>query len=267
MTWNVHAMGIFNTPYEKEHAKGIMELIKEEQPDILCMPEFAVNADLKKRIYPDKIMKEGGYKAYQFNMDNGYGPNILIGTAIFSRFPIVRYVAHELSPYIYLIEADVNVRGYIVRVGIMHLQSFGLSDEDKAVIEDVKKDQDQKSIVKSRSFAWKFNEAYVRRAHEADKAHAILSQSPYPIIVCGDFNDLPFSYTYRTIKERLNDAFADKGRGFGRTYNQIIPTLRIDHIFYNSNSLAVKAFKTRFSRFSDHSPVIANFEIVSEPRD
>src|SRR5690606_28451465 len=160
--------------------------------------------------YPDIIMREGGYKVYKFNMDNGFGPHIWIGTAIFSRYPIVRYKAHQLSPYIYLVENDVDINGTIVRVGVVHLQSFGLSDEDKAVIEEVKQEQDRESLRKSRSFIWKFNEAYVRRAEESDKAKAIIEQSPYPVIVCGDFNDLPYSYTYTTIKGPLKDAFAEK---------------------------------------------------------
>jgi endonuclease/exonuclease/phosphatase (EEP) superfamily protein YafD len=81
--------------------------------------------------------------------------------------------------------------------------------------------------------------------------------------VCGDFNDLPFSYTYSQIKGPLTDAFVKKGRGFGRTYNQIIPTLRIDHILYDDSALHLKAFKTVYSPLSDHSPVFANFEIKS----
>ena len=197
-------------------------------------------------------------------MDNGYGPNIWIGTAIFSKYPIIRFKAHELSPYIFLVENDININGTIIRVGIVHLQSFGLSDEDKAVIEEVKQEKNSESIVKSRSFAWKFNQAYVRRASEAQKVRSIISRSPYPVIICGDFNDLPYSYTYKIIKGNLKDAFAEKGRGFGRTYNQIIPTLRIDHIFYNSNEFKINALKTPYSEFSDHSPVIANFEIIPD---
>lgn len=267
MTWNVHAMGTFNTPHERAYANEIIRFIGREQPDVLCLPEFAIAENPKKRVYAAAIMKAGGYKSYQFNVDNGFGPHILIGTAVFSRYPMVRYKAHALSEFIYLVECDLDIDGTIVRVGVVHLQSFGLSDEDKAVIEEVKQETDRRSIAKSRSFIWKFNYAYERRAIEADRAREIIAQSPYPVIICGDFNDLPFSYTYTKIKGDLTDAFAEKGKGFGRTYNQIIPTLRIDHILYSKPALKLNAFVTQFSEFSDHSPVIANFEIVGDARD
>ncbi len=267
MSWNVHAMGTFNTPNEKFYANGVMELIQQESPDILCLPEFAVNTESRKRKYPPRIIRENHYKEYHFNMDNGYGPWIHLGTAVFSKYPIVAYKAHELAPYIYMVQCDVKIqKDQIIRVCIVHLRSFGLSDVDKAYIEDVKK-RNTDDLGKSRSFVWKFNQAYVERAQEADKAAAILAQSPYPVIVCGDFNDMPYSYTYKTIRNGFSDAFVDKGRGFGRTYNQIIPTLRIDHIFYNATALKLNAFKTQFSSFSDHSPLIANFEIIHKAKD
>lgn len=264
MTWNVHAMGTFNSPHEKEYAKGVMQFVKDENPDIVCMPEFAINATESRKAFFNRIIREGHYADYRFNMDNGYGPDIAIGTAIFSRYPIVRYTPHELSPYIFLLECDINIEGNLVKFGIVHLITFGLTDADKAVIEEVKQDQNKESISRSRSFIWKFNNAYVRRAAEAEKIRAIMSNSPYPVIICGDFNDLPYSYTYRTVRGALNDAFVEKGRGFGRSYNQIVPTLRIDHIFYTPGAFNIRAFKTPYSALSDHSPIIANFEIVNK---
>ena len=266
MTWNVHALGTFNHPHEKKHAEAIIDFIRHEDPDILCLPEFAMSANRKLRRYPEIIRKSGNYRSYYFKMDNNYGPHIQIGTALYSRYPVVHYQAHALSDLIFLLEVDILIGEQIVRVAAVHLKSFGLSDEDKAVIEQVKQ-QKTESLAKSRSFVWKFNQAYVERAREAEKVRQILGSSPYPVILCGDFNDLPYSYTYTTMKGSLNDAFSEKGRGFGRTYNQIIPTLRIDYILYNANALQVLALKTPYSGYSDHSPVIANFELTGNAKD
>ncbi len=38
---------------------------------------------------------------------------------------------------------------------------------------------------------------------------------PYPEIICGDFNDVPNSFTYFTIKGPRQDAFLEKGAKFG----------------------------------------------------
>ena len=81
------------------------------------------------------------------------------------------------------------------------------------------------------------------------------------MVVCGDMNDLPASYTYTTIRGNLNDAFVQKGKGFGRTYNEIFPTLRIDHIFYDPSALHIIGYKVPQIRISDHYPLIVNFEI------
>ena len=261
MSWNVHAMGTFNHPNEKQYQEGVIETIKNESPDILCLPEFAINADPKKRTNVPRILKNGQYEEYHFNMDNGYGTNIMIGTAFFSRYKVEHYKAYELSPYIFLLECDVRLKeNKIIRICAVHLQSFGLSDKDKALIEEMKQ-RNTESIGKSKPFAWKFNQAYIERGLEADKIAEIIRKSPYPVLLCGDFNDLPYSYTYMKSKGTLTDAFTQKGRGFGRTYNQIIPTLRIDHIFYEKSALNLKAFETVYSPHSDHSPVIANFEL------
>lgn len=266
MTWNVHAMGTFDHPNEKRQAEGIVSFIKKESPDILCLPEFAMNADASKRVYLPQIMKQNGYKKYYFNEDNDFGPQIRIGTAVFSRYPIIGYEVHQLSQYIFMVQCDVQVRpAKVISVCVVHLRSFMLSDEEKAVIEEVKRKRTRLDM--SGTFIYKLNLAYVARANEAERAADVLKKISNPIIVCGDFNDLPYSYTYRTIKGNLDDAFTFKGRGFGRTYNQISPTLRIDHMLYSPAVLKPIGFKTPLTRLSDHNPVVVNFEIIEDAKD
>ena len=103
-----------------------------------------------------------------------------------------------------------------------------------------------------------------RRARQADSVAAILRESPYPVIVCGDFNDLPGSYAYTTIRGPLSDAYEDYGRPFGRTYNRLSPTLRIDNIFYDPETFRCIDFKTVPTTLSDHNPIVATFEIKTK---
>jgi endonuclease/exonuclease/phosphatase family metal-dependent hydrolase len=269
MSWNVHGMGIFTPQSEKQHAAGIIKFIRQEDPDILCLPEFSVKALNAESKYLKELVKDR-YRYYRFDDDNSLGTTVLLGTAFLSKYPILSYKVYELDPYIHLLQCDLKPdKKTMVRVLVAHLHSFGLTDRDKAYIEKVKaKETDIESdLGTSRSFIWKFNEAYIFRAREADKIAAVVRNSPYPVLLCGDFNDLPYSYTWTTVKGHLDDAFIRKGRGLGRTYNQIIPTLRIDHIFYDPAVLSVLAFKTRYSALSDHSPVIANFEIIKPAQD
>ena len=78
--------------------------------------------------------------------------------------------------------------------------------------------------------------------------------------MCGDFNDVPNSYTYFTIRKDWQDAFLQKGFGIGRTYVHISPTLRIDYILASPafNVLQCRKFSTPWS---DHNPVVADMKL------
>jgi endonuclease/exonuclease/phosphatase family metal-dependent hydrolase len=95
---------------------------------------------------------------------------------------------------------------------------------------------------------------------QAEILHHKIEESPYPVIVCGDFNDVPSSYAYFTARGSLQDAFLKKGAGFGRTFRFISPTLRIDYILADKkfDVLQYSSFKVPFS---DHYPIIADFDI------
>ncbi len=261
VSWNTHGMGIFNKSSQKKTATEIVDYLLQQDADILVLPEFSVKAITESSIHKSRLQKEGGYKNYYFTMDNGLGADLLIGTSIFSRFPVINYQGVFLDPNIAISYSDVVFPSHdTARLFAVHLHTFGLTDNDKSYIEEVKK-RKAEGLKKSRSFLWKFNNAYALRAQEADKLAGYISESPYPVLVCGDFNDLPFSYTYATIRGNLDDAFSEMGRGFGRTYNQIVPTLRIDHVFFDPALFELTAFETPYVSLSDHSPILTRFRL------
>jgi endonuclease/exonuclease/phosphatase family metal-dependent hydrolase len=265
VTWNAHGMGIFNVPHSKPFDNRLLDFIKNIDADVLCLPEYHVPKTDVMKPFSRKIITNNQYVDFRFKDDNSLGTTIFLGTAVFSKYTFRNYVAHRLAEYTYLLQGDVDLPGgQTIRMFFVHLSTFGFSDDDKAYIDYVKKHSSfrGKALGYSRSFLWKFNYAFARRASEVDKAASIIAQSPYPIVLCGDFNDLPGSYTYTKLRGNLSDAFLEKGRGFGRTYNEIIPTLRIDHMFYDPKVLKPVGYSSEFTSLSDHNPVIVNFEII-----
>ncbi len=265
MTWNVHGMGLFNEPQNDKDDKKIIEYIVKQDADILCLPEFNTPKTQIRTDNAEEIIKQGGYKDYRFQADNTLGRYTFLGTAIFSKYPIHNYKSNKLGAYIYLIQGDIEfAKGDTVRMFFVHLNTFGLSDHDRAYIDQIGTQETDlmTELRRSRSFLWKFNYAFARRAKEVKKAIRVISESPYPVMVCGDFNDLPGSYTYTRFTEALEDPFLEKGTGFGRTYNQILPTLRIDYVFYDPDMLKCIGYRSKYTSLSDHNPVVVNFEIL-----
>ncbi len=265
VSWNSHGMGVFNKPVSKAFDRKIIDFLQEQDADILCMPEYSLTIDNILKPYAEKIIQNSGYTDYRFQADNSLNDKIYLGTAVFSKYPFRNYEAHQLSEYIYMLQGDVVLpENKVIRVFFVHLTTFGLSDKEKDYIDDVQRSADsvKGAIKRSRQFMDKLNVAYENRAAEVNKAVKIIKKSPYPVLLCGDFNDLPGSYTYTTMRGNLKDAFLEKGTGFGRTYNRLSPTIRIDHFFYDDSVLRLIGFECPATELSDHNPIITNFEIV-----
>jgi endonuclease/exonuclease/phosphatase family metal-dependent hydrolase len=107
----------------------------------------------------------------------------------------------------------------------------------------------------------KMKQAFVERAIQAQLVQSYLQKTPYPSIMTGDFNDVPGSYTYSTIKGDWEDAFLQKGLGIGATYLGISPTLRIDYILTNSH-WKVRAWESVDENLSDHHMILADLQLI-----
>lgn len=101
----------------------------------------------------------------------------------------------------------------------------------------------------------KMKDNYRKRADQADSIHAEIERSPYPVLVCGDFNDTPASYTYRQIRKGLTDGFRDCGSGYQYTFRQLYKLWRIDYVFYSKPLKGHECYSPEKS-YSDHNMVV-----------
>jgi len=81
------------------------------------------------------------------------------------------------------------------------------------------------------------------------------------VIVCGDFNDTPLSYSHRVFDRFLRDAYAKSGLGMGITYHEHKLYYRIDHIFCSKNIIPLHTWIDRTQKDSDHYPVISRIRL------
>lgn len=253
ISYNVHT---FNTVAGENSSKEIAKFLIEEGADIVCLQEFfSYKSKTPKEEDIVMLLPQLPYNHIFYNVIK---KNSSFGLAIFSRFPIVgkgefRF-PNSSNAAIY---ADVNVNGNIVRVYNNHLQSnsFNLAKTLSRFR------QDDKRIDELVNASSKIKAAFIKRAEQVDRISEHIKTSPHPPIVCGDFNDTPVSYTYRTMKGSLNDAFTQVGRGMPSTYRGFFPSFRIDYIFYdkkmNANYYDVLSEVTA----SDHYPIVASLEL------
>ncbi|MDP4132369.1 MAG: endonuclease/exonuclease/phosphatase family protein, partial [Bacteroidota bacterium] len=251
------------------HRIPMLDLIGKQHADILCLQEFYEPADSAKSNIR-YIRNQLQFPFYFFSKDyhNHYG-KYETGVIIFSKYPITaslrtKFYKDTVPKAESLIAADIEVNGQIIRVYTTHLQSVLFKSKDFRNVEIIRNAEDS-ILMASRSLAKKLKAALGLRGYQADTVRKQLDSSPYPLVICGDFNDVPNSYTYFHIRGKLQDAFIAKCFGIGRTYIHISPTLRIDYILPSPEFQIVQAMKLS-SPYSDHHAMLADLQLPVRKR-
>ena len=209
--------------------------------DVLCLQEF----NDKTELHLDNTLKYN----YKYTI-----PEKTI--AILSKYPISDKGILEFGSQVNnCLWADLNVNGKMIRVYTAHLQS----NQDKAK-PPLTLDMKGKESVNAKGMMGllKYYQKYTTmRTKQALTIREHADASPYPYIICGDFNDPPQSYTYKTISNGLNDSFCESGLGLGATYGGIIPALRIDYILSQAK-IKLLTHEIIKHEYSDHYIVKSN---------
>ncbi len=258
-SYNVRNFDLYNWSNNNETKNQIMDFLKLTDPDILCIQEFFNTTDPLHDFKTLEIL-EDELKASHSHIDytNTVNGTENWGIATFSAYPIV--AKHELrfplSPNNICIITDVLHNQDTLRIYNVHLASIHFDRDDYSFLREKQPPVDKQQVVGWGKILKKLNKAYKLRAIQVNSILENIEESPYPVILCGDFNDIPISYAYQQFSEHLNDAFLESGSGEGRTYNGIFPSYRIDYIFSDVNFSSYN-FKVHPEKHSDHYPISA----------
>ena len=225
-------------------SEGLSQYIKKHNPDILCLQEMNIgteNWNSLTEVYKTTYMPKTG---------NG-------GNQILSKFRIIRDGNIADLPRTTAVWADLKIKDDTVRVVSLHLQSTAIRPEDTQFIEKHEYLLDNERDDKLRSIVSRLVENNSKRAVQAEVIADFLSQSPYKTIVCGDFNDVPLSYTYNCIARGFDDTFSKMADGIAYTYNIRYHLLRIDNILVSPQIDVVSYEVDNEVAYSDHYPVIS----------
>lgn len=230
------------TDAKKDNYAALLEWIKNQDADILCFQEFYPLRDISTR-----ITKNG---KYYVSIDKES-----FHVAIYSKFPIIHDgLVFSNDEFNNVRFADLKLNTDTIRVYSVHLESMGINPEKIQNTEGIKAEYEN---VKNR-----FVKASAYRTSQIKQLLEHIEASQHPVLIVGDFNDVPFSYNYFQFKNRFKNAFEEVGKGFGISYNGKIPFLRIDNQFYSEGIRAVSFNTINNIYFSDHFPLIGIYEIT-----
>ncbi|MCC7302014.1 MAG: endonuclease/exonuclease/phosphatase family protein [Bacteroidia bacterium] len=258
LSYNVRLFDLYNWTSNKNTRDRIMLFLKKENADILCLQEFYDNDSHFKILDTFLLILRRPFYHVEYTLKI---KDQRFGIATFSKYPIVNrgFIDFNEQTNNACIYTDILKDGDTLRVYNVHLQSNRLNTDDLKFLESLGSGKEVDEIKSSERIFSKLKKGFIRRAAQAEIISEHMFKCPYPKIVCGDFNDSPYSYTYHTMARGMKDAFEERGSGLGKTYNGKFPSFRIDYILYGREWNAT-LFETLPESFSDHFPIYAVLE-------
>ena len=250
LSYNVRVFNVYkhlNTNFES--SKKMIEWIRQDTSGIKCFQEFYNEKNSEIFNTTHIFSNDGQYEPYVRSQHiNRQGHEF--GLAIFSKYPVINKgmvvfgQSHSNNSAIY---ADVVYGHDTIRIYNAHLESMSINEN---------------SIFSVSGFTGALSKLMIRlktgmtvRANQVKELMEHIENCPFQVILCCDLNELPYSYVYRQIKNKLANSFEKGGAGFGFSYNGKIPFLRIDNQFFSSKLEILKYETPKKVNYSDHYPI------------
>lgn len=233
------------TPQREQSLHQVADYLKKEQPRIICLQECFLS----------KQQLSDFSKMLGFRLQQSPFPSKVHGLYTFTDLTVTKTGTLSSKGAKFAVYHQVIYKGDTLRIYNTQLASIKLHQEKELFDQksDWKSKESQKQIT---SMFQKFNKAYNQRTNEVMVLKKHIADCNYAVILCGDFNDTPMSYTYQNLNQHLIDPFPQFGKGYGNTHNENLPPIRIDYILHDK-TYQIKWYKIDKPSFSDHFPVNA----------
>lgn len=259
MSYNVRLFDVYNSSIEGRNKSrdSIVSYIQRVDPDVVCFQEFFHQDKPSAFSTRDTLIELMGYQYYHERYSHRIRNRQNFGICMLSKYPIIAkgdvMFENFKTTDNYCIFADVVKGKDTIRFYDIHLQSIKLQQQDYELFGEKNAQAGSKSST-VRLLIDKLRIAYPARAEQAERVVEHMKTSPYPVVVCGDFNDTPMSYVYNQFNSSLVDSYRETSAGIGVTYVGRVPAGRIDYIFH-SGDLGAYGFEIQKVAFSDHRAI------------
>ena len=231
ISYNVKTFDLFSNIKEIEKKQNGYDFIAEKNPDILVIQEYYKSK---------KVQFSFPYKYLKFRSKISK-----YGMAIYSKFKILNAGSLNLeNTGNNIIFADILKEKDTIRIYNTHFESLR-----------IKPNQENFGEKNSGKLIQRVSQSFKKQALQAEVFLKHEKKWTGKKIVCGDFNNTPYSWMYTKISTNKKDAFIEAGKGFGQTYNYWFP-MRIDFILTDENAI-VNQFSNYLEKYSDHYPIQA----------
>ena len=260
---NESSLDIVNTEYMPA-MDSFLRVLKAENADVVCLQEVYAKAGGLKALA--RFLKaEGGFdysQTYTLSDRRPYGMIVL------SKYLIKRWKPLSLGSNTgnMAMWVDIEIpseykflRNARIRIYNLHLQSFRFAKKDYEVMQ---KQTQQKEIDMegSKGIITRLRLGYQRRAQQVGIVKQSVLDCDFPKVICGDFNDIPVSYSYRQLSAGMRDAFVEAGRGLETTYKGSMPSFRIDYLLFDNPMRAV-SYRSIKEVPSDHKLLVTELQV------
>lgn len=257
LTFNVMNLSDFEKEHSNDANNRITSFIIKTNADIVSLQEIIYFPKTNQNSNSDAQL-DTLFRMYPYREQATNGALMVLSKYPVKRINLPNPVINQFLPYAAF---SIALPQGPVTLFDCHMESIGLTDSDKASYQDITRGKFDKSDLKEmkHSAIYKLNEAYRTRARQIEQLCQAADSLGGNIIIAGDFNDVPLSYSVRYLKDAdFKEAYPSLALGPGFTYHADRLYFRIDHIFYRGTIRPIDLSIPKVN-ISDHYPMIATF--------